>query len=204
MCLKALHALASQPRVYNWIQRMAGADEIHRRLAARSEALRASGPTDCVLDVGGGTGIYSKLWQGSRAYICLDYDWQKLQGFIKADAGGVPLQADATRMPIRDHTLDVVVCTAVTHHLTETMVEAALSEMMRVLKPSGRLLLLDAVWNPARRLNNLLWKYDRGSSPHPLKWLDAAVAARGRIVYHETFSVYHQYAIWIAEPRGAP
>lgn len=54
---------------------------------------------------------------------------------------GVPVQGDSERLPFADATFDVVTCANSFHHYPRQ--DRAVAEMHRVLKPGGRLLLLD-------------------------------------------------------------
>jgi ubiquinone/menaquinone biosynthesis C-methylase UbiE len=68
--------------------------------------------------------------------------------------------ADAERIPYDDNTFDVVVGHAVIHHIPD--VEQALREVVRVLKPGGRLVIAGEPtrvgdWY-ARKLGRLTWK----------------------------------------------
>ncbi len=89
---------------------------IHERLRNQTDRL---GEPRIVLDLGGGTGSLRDLWSGFTTYVCLDLDPAKLGGFLLKQPNGSALLADATRVPLRTAAVDVLVCVAVTHHLTD-------------------------------------------------------------------------------------
>jgi len=98
-----------------------------------------------VLDIGGGTGAVAAMWPPSTRYVCLDIDPMKLQGFLSRNPQGIALQADATRLPVADSSVDVVLCNSVTHHLTDDLLQRMIAEAARVLSPKGKLVLTDAM-----------------------------------------------------------
>jgi SAM-dependent methyltransferase len=61
--------------------------------------------------------------------------WQALRN------RAVPIQGDSERLPFGDGAFDVVTCTNSFHHYPHQ--DWAVAEMYRVLKPGGRLFLLD-------------------------------------------------------------
>lgn len=60
-----------------------------------------------------------------------------------ADLGIQWLVAPATELPLADDTADAVVCSLVLHHLDPEQKSAALAEAERVLRPGGRLHVVD-------------------------------------------------------------
>jgi SAM-dependent methyltransferase len=52
-------------------------------------------------------------------------------------------QEGIERMPFPNHSFDVVLSTFMMHHLSDDLKRQGLSEIARVLKPQGRLLVLD-------------------------------------------------------------
>jgi ubiquinone/menaquinone biosynthesis C-methylase UbiE len=199
MLTPLLHRIVAHPRVYDACQLAAGASYLHRRLARAIEPLCDA---RFVIDIGGGTGGSRDLWSPATRYVCLDLDPQKLAGYAAKHPGGLALQADATRLPLADGIVDAVVCTLVTHHLTDDQLDAMLADAARVLSPGrGRLILLDAVWAPRRLPGRLLWRYDRGSFPRPEHRLRAAVDRVFEVDSWQTFAVWHRYALAVARPR---
>ena len=101
-----------------------------------------------ILDVGCGTGVFAERLAAAvpRATI---WGVDLVAGML---AGGrqrwkalgnqaVPVQGDSERLPFADGAFDVVTCANSFHHYPHQ--DRAVAEMHRVLKPGGRLFLLD-------------------------------------------------------------
>ena len=157
-----------------------------------------------VLDIGGGTGLVAHAFQG-RQYICLDVDLDKLRGLNARlpDCGAVA--GDATRPPIADGSIDVVVCTKVTHHLDDRQLTAMLAETARIHRVGGTLVLADAVASD-RVMSRLLWAFDRGSYPRPLERLSGFLTSAYRVAHQQQFrlGLFHDFWLCVAErTRGS-
>jgi ubiquinone/menaquinone biosynthesis C-methylase UbiE len=201
MLTRLLHDLVARPWVYDLCQTAVGAKAVRRRLAA---AVAPHAQSRLVIDIGGGTGAARAMWSAETKYVCLDIDPLKLQGYAANNPGGLAVLADATDLPIRDRSVDSVVCTSVTHHLLDPQLDRMLSETARVLKPTGRLILLDALWKPRRLPGRLLWRYDRGSHPRPAAALREHIARHFTIDAWDEFAVLHAYAVLTATPKVSP
>ena len=193
-----LHRAVAHPRVYDACQVAAGAGVIRRRLARAVAGVRGSAAT--VVDIGGGTGAGRHLWRADARYACLDIDPEKLDGYLAKTPGGLAIRGDAIALPLADACVDVVLCTQVTHHLTDPQLDAMLAEAARVLRPAGSLLLVDAVWRARRWPGRLLWRYDRGSFPRTSDTLHAALTRHFDITHWEQFAVWHAYVLAVARP----
>ena len=121
-----------------------GRDQAWRRLAAK-ELVR---PGDRIVDVGCGTGDQSFACRaaGARAVIGVDFarpmlDRARAKALHRADDHTEWLQGDATRLPLRDASVDGWCSAFVVRNIPD--LDAALSEARRVLKPAGRLAVLE-------------------------------------------------------------
>lgn len=193
--MSILHRIVAVPRVYDLVQRASGAQRARQWLAAVITPLHGAA---CVLDLGGGTGIYRDLWAPTATYICLDLDPVKLRGFRTRHRGDVALRGDATQLPVRSCSMNAVFCAAVSHHIPDAALSALISEAMRVLTPGGRFVFFDAVWVPSRPLARLMWRYDRGSHPRPAATLRALIEAQGVVEHWQEPAVFHQYIVVVA------
>jgi ubiquinone/menaquinone biosynthesis C-methylase UbiE len=191
--IKVLHEMAAHPWVYDRIQTFAGQKQSVERMSRYTAAI----PAETVVDVGGGTGAWRRLWSAGCRYICLDIEMPKLKGFRSKVPDGFAVHSDATRMPIATGSADVVMCMAVMHHLTDSMLDQVLEEALRVLRIGGQLILLDPVLNRERRLGRILWRLDRGSHPRTAEQLREMLEARFKILYWEKYAIYHEYVLGI-------
>lgn len=192
MVQKLLHQIVSNPYVYDRVQQLVGAQLVRQKLIAH---LQSVAPDAVIVDLGGGTGNNRELFSPTQHYICLDNDQLKLRGFREKFPKDSGLRADATHLPLQSKSVDLVMCTAVSHHIPDDLLGPFFSEAIRVLKPAGRFVFLDAVWSPRRLPSRLLWHNDRGSHPRTIEMLQATLAQHGKILDWQTFAVYHRYVI---------
>lgn len=121
-----------------------------------------------ILDLGCGKGRFAARLRAAGAEVVgLDSS----AGMLAGAAGLDRVKGSARRLPFADGSFDAVVAIEVFEHLTD--VNAALAEARRVLRPAGRLAVVDknaGSWNAERPwLPNLL-----------VKWVDER---RGRWMY---------------------
>jgi ubiquinone/menaquinone biosynthesis C-methylase UbiE len=119
----------------------------HTALIARMRAQASARPM-AILDVGCGTGVFAaRIAQAlPHANICgVDLVDDMLTGgsarWHALRDQALPVQGDSERLPFRDRAFDFVTCANSFHHYPHQ--DRAVAEMHRVLKPGGRLLLLD-------------------------------------------------------------
>lgn len=193
-----LHRMVANPKVYNQIQAILGFEQTRRHL--RSYLAQTS--RKVMLDVGAGTGHYRSLVSETARYLWLDMDIEKLREFRQRQnlSSDLVLLGDATRIGLRDHSVDFALCIAVSHHLSDQQLASLFSELARVVREN--VIFLDALDCPKSLTSRLLWRYDRGSSPRTLATLLAAIEAYLEIEQLEQYKIHHHYLLCLAHPKN--
>lgn len=139
---------------YERVNRVAslGRDAVWRRRTIAAAVVR---PSDVVLDVCCGTGDMIRAFaaheRAPKRIIGVDFSAEMLRCGRYVDTG-TPislLRADAQRLPIASASIDIVTCAFGVRNFGS--LAAGIAEMARVLKPGGRLLILEFA-NPASPL----------------------------------------------------
>jgi demethylmenaquinone methyltransferase/2-methoxy-6-polyprenyl-1,4-benzoquinol methylase len=117
-----------------------GLDQTWRRRIVRQLGVSDD---DTVLDVASGTGDFAEIARKSGgSVLALDFSREMLrvQG-ARSGAAEHLVHADATKMPVRDGAISVIVCGFALRNFVS--IEPVLREMARVLRPGGRIGLLE-------------------------------------------------------------
>ena len=98
-----------------------------------------------VLDVGCGTGIHLEMYQ---RYGCNLYGIDNSPSMLELARTRLGERAelrlaDATQLPYEAGFFDLVLCMLVLHEMDEQVRSTVIGELTRVIKPNGRILLID-------------------------------------------------------------
>ncbi len=122
-----------------------------RELRQRTATLARIQPGEQVLDVGCGTGtlaieVQSRVGTAGRVAGVDPGTQQIARARAKAARRHVPIEFQIgviEQLPFPDQTFDVVLSTLMMHHLPASLKSQGLAEIVRVLKPGGRLVIAD-------------------------------------------------------------
>jgi glycosyltransferase involved in cell wall biosynthesis/SAM-dependent methyltransferase len=126
-------------------------------------------PGGDVLEAGAATGIGGRMFleRGARSVVCLDRCQEALLQGAEASSDSrlrfCRWDLNQSPLPFPDESFDVVVCLEVLEHITAH--ETAIAEFLRVLRPSGRLL----VSIPDEACENGWAEINRFGNPHHLR-----------------------------------
>ncbi|MDX3659169.1 class I SAM-dependent methyltransferase [Streptomyces sp. ID05-26A] len=161
---------------------------LDRRVFGDSRRWACSQATGDVLEVAVGTGLNLPHYPAGVSLTGLDLS-ERMLGLAQSRAAGLGRevtlrQGTAHALPFADASFDTVVCTlglcAIPDHGT------AVAEMVRVLRPGGRLILLDHVASSSRLTRGVQWLLERITVPmageHFLRRPLPLVEARGLVV----------------------
>ncbi len=194
MIKSILHALVSKPLVYSMCQATLGAGRVTQRVG-----VFAQDEHGLVLDVGANRGYAKRLWPADARYVPLDLDPTMLR------AGRVPLaiQGDATQLPLLSDCIDMALCKQVSHHIPDAVLDQMFEEIVRVLKPGGWFVFMDAVRTP-RAASKLMWRYDRGAHPRWEPELREYIDRYFEVRHREQHWKLHLYVVYLLVPKSAP
>jgi ubiquinone/menaquinone biosynthesis C-methylase UbiE len=130
-----------------------------RKLRQRTTDLAQLQPGDAVLDVGCGTGtlaleVARHIGRTGRVAGVDPGTQQIARARAKAARRHLPIDFQIgviEQLPFPDHSFDVVFSTLMMHHLPAPFKRQGLSEIARVLKPGGRLVIADFTRKQERR-----------------------------------------------------
>jgi ubiquinone/menaquinone biosynthesis C-methylase UbiE len=99
---------------------------------------------DLVLEVGAGTGNFLALFEEQAGpLVALDLTEGMLREARRRYPHMIAVMADGAQLPLASGSVDLVSCAQMLHHVWEPL--PLLKEMRRVVKPHGRVLVVDQV-----------------------------------------------------------
>jgi SAM-dependent methyltransferase len=118
---------------------------VEHYLAKRARFVLEHCPPGQALDVGCGTGLLAERLQAAGYRMTGVDPSDGMLDILRSRAPRIDArQASGTALPFEDGSFDLVYCVAVMHHVADPLdVKATLSEMVRVAKPGGRVLVWD-------------------------------------------------------------
>jgi ubiquinone/menaquinone biosynthesis C-methylase UbiE len=181
-----------------WDKQAGGYDRMiagwDRRLLAGSREWACSRASGDVLEVAVGTGLNLPHYPADVALTGVDLSGRMLD-LARGRAADLDrpitlLHGNAQALPFADGSFDTAVCTLGLCAIPDP--EAALGEMVRVLRPGGRLVLLDHVSSSAWPVRAGQWLLERVTVPlageHYLRRPYLSVVARGLdVTEHQRF-----------------
>ncbi|MFI0355533.1 class I SAM-dependent methyltransferase [Actinomadura sp. 9N407] len=118
-------------------------------------------PGERILDMGCGAGRHAfELYRRGARVVAFDmdadelagvgtmFDAMRLEGGLPEEAAAETVQGDALDLPFPDDHFDKIVASEVLEHIPDDM--RAMRELLRVLKPGGRLAVTVPSWLPER------------------------------------------------------
>ena len=134
-----------------------------------------------VLDVGCGTGVHLDLYRKSG---CELYGIDASPSMLEVARARLGEEAelrlsDATKMPYESGSFDLALCMLALHEMDQPERMSVISEMKRILKTDGRILLIDFHAGPVRPLKGWLTK--------PIIFLSEVAAGRRHFRNYRNF-----------------
>lgn len=121
--------------------------ERYQEVLARVADLAGAGPGISVLDVGTGTGNLARLLAEKGAHVLAVEPSAAMRAEAERKLPGIPvLEGQFLALPAADSTFDAAVSTYAFHHLPDPDKLRGAAELLRVVKPGGRIVLGDVAW----------------------------------------------------------
>jgi ubiquinone/menaquinone biosynthesis C-methylase UbiE len=166
------HAPHTPGRVLHWVWLYDLLGTKMRKGRATLLQLAAPRPGEVVLDVGSGTGTLALAMAadtGAGAVTGIDPSPEMVErARRKAARSSSSVTFDVgvvEELPFADETFDLVTSSLMWHHLPNEIRGAALAEVRRVLKPGGRLVVMDFARESHSPTGHLLSLLGRGRGP---------------------------------------
>jgi len=156
--MNILDKLSQSPRCFHFLKAL-----VEFGYGQTKSRVKKYSPTEVTtLDLGCGTGEFCELFD-KKNYLGLDI-YKPYLDFATARYPGYNfLEGDATKLDLENSSFEYIFIHGVVHHFSDQDASSAASEVYRVLKPGGLILLIEDI--PAQGLNfpgRLMHSIDRG------------------------------------------
>ena len=113
-----------------------------------------------ILDIGCGTGAHLKIYQDENCNIYgVDISAAMIEmARVRLGEKAILLLGSATELNFGNVQFDLILCSTVLHEMSQNIREEVLSEVKRVLKDSGRILLIDFHPGPINKFRGVYSK----------------------------------------------
>ena len=158
---KSIWSFLENPALYRLSQRLLAPGSEASVIGEIKKILKPSTSTQRNLEVG--CGPHSLLWQVPLYPYGLDLVHAYNVRF--KSQGGQAITGSASTLPFRDGSFDNVWSFGLLHHLSDERAGQTIREVLRVVRPEGRIILFDGVLPRSAWRSPLIWllrKLDRG------------------------------------------
>ena len=116
-----------------------------------------------ILDIGCGTGEFAGLFSQAD-YYGIDISAQYIQYAAKNNKGSFKVM-EATKLGFPDDSFDYILIMAMLHHLNDGDAKRVLSEAKRVLRPEGKILIIEdaKIEKLENSIDKFIQRYDKGA-----------------------------------------
>ncbi len=182
MLNKIINYLARKPLVLDFSRRfLEGNHQGERQVMAQELPERQR---ERVLDLGCGTGVFAPFF--GSGYLGVDISPRYI-AYARQKYPDRHFQVmDGGRLAITDGTIDAIWVNGVFHHLDDKASQMILREMRRVLKKSGRAVVLENIFNGTWQ-SKIIAKFDIGEF---VRW-----PSQYRQLWQENFSIQKDYPV---------
>lgn len=202
-----LRALLDHPALFNLSQLLISGGQ--RATKRYTRAWVGARPGDRLLDLCCGTGEYAPLFPtgaaGLGAYLGVDMNASYID-YARERWGATPERAfqaaDATQLQLPAGSFDRALFSNSLHHFPAPLARGILREAARVLRPGGRLVLIDLVGDDPRPVQQFFLQRDRGEYLRSLAEQLALVEEQFTVERYDQFDTgYTPQTIIAAHPR---
>ena len=131
-----------------------------------------------ILDAGCGTGATGAWLAEASELIALDIEQAALDHYQRRSPSARIIRSGVESMPLPDDSVDIVVCVTVLYHAEVAEPFDAISEFVRVLRPGGRVLLIEPGIKKLRRAHDRVTHTGRRFAREELRTLATEAGLR--------------------------